>query len=74
MPIYHIPTDEEAGSTIDNLAKRVFFMCTCAICKKDYEIREGKWLPTFTKKGTEIHLKVCNECYEDETNFENTST
>ncbi len=63
---YHIPTDEEAGYGKDNSARRVLFLCTCAICKVDYEVRDGRWLPMFSQKGTRVDIKVCSECYERE--------
>jgi len=65
--IAHIPTDEEAGYGRDNSSRRVIFLCTCALCKRDFEIRDGGWLDTFTKKGTRIGIKVCSRCYERET-------
>jgi len=41
-------------------------MCACAICKRDYEIRDGNWITTVTKKGREIKLMVCSSCYAEE--------
>lgn len=64
--IFHTPTDEEAGYGSNNIQKRVLFMCTCAICKRDYEIRTGKWLPLHTKRGTLIRIRVCSSCYDYE--------
>ena len=63
---YHIPTDEEAGHKREKFERRVLFMCTCAICKRDYEIRDGNWITTVTKKGREIKLMVCSSCYAEE--------
>lgn len=66
--IYHIPTDEEAGKEVEQHERRVIFLCTCAICKQDYEVRDGDWLPMYSKKGTEIKIKVCGECFSAEMN------
>lgn len=65
-PIFHIPDDDEAGIGSGNSKRRALFLRACAICKRDYEVRGGSWLSTFTKKGTEIRIKVCDECYSKE--------
>jgi len=66
-PTYHIPDDEEAGLGSENSKRRALFLRSCAICKRDYEVRDGRWLPMFSRKGTEIRIKVCDECYQRET-------
>ena len=65
-PIYHIPTDDEAGMGEQNSKRQAQFLRACAICKQDYEVRDGNWLPMFSRKGTEIRIKVCDECYAKE--------
>jgi hypothetical protein len=66
-PIYHVPDDTETGLTPENSKRRAQFLRACAICKQDYEVRDGNWLPMISKKGTEIRIKVCDECYRKET-------
>ncbi len=50
----------------DNMAKRVLYMCTCVLCQRDFEIREGKFVNTWTKKGTRVRVLICSDCYEKE--------
>ena len=64
---FHIPSDEEAGRAQQGSERRVTFLCTCTLCKKDFEIRDGKWIDTWTKSGKNIRIKICPECYENET-------
>ena len=66
-PHCHIPSDQEVGLDINNSRRRAIFLCTCTLCKCDFEIRDGKWLDTWTKKGTRIKIKICSDCYLDET-------
>lgn len=64
---YHILDDEEAGANRSPGERRVLFLCTCPICKEEFEVRDGEWLPMFSRKGTEVRIKVCNRCHLDET-------
>jgi len=43
IDLVHIPTDEEVGLNENNSKRRAIFLCACALCKKDYEVRDGKW-------------------------------
>ena len=67
MPVpVHIPRDEEVGLSEANSKRRAIFFIACAICKTDYDVRDGAWLDTFTKAGTRIQIKVCTNCYQKE--------
>ena len=63
---YHIPSDEEVGLGPQNSKRRALFFCACTLCKRDFDVRDGRWLETWTKKGTHFGIKVCGKCYEEE--------
>jgi hypothetical protein len=63
--IYHILTELKPGES-NNHSKALFFV-PCAICKQDFEVREGLWLTMYSKKGTQVEIKVCGRCYFEET-------
>jgi hypothetical protein len=63
----HIPSDEEVGLTRHNSRRRATIMCICTMCHTDYEVRDGKWIETHTKRGTKISILICASCYKAET-------
>ena len=63
--IFHIPTELKPGVS-DNHSKALFFV-PCSICGQQYQIREGLWLPMFSKNGTQVEIKVCGQCFFKET-------
>jgi hypothetical protein len=65
--IFHIPTDGEVGLGQQNCTRRALFFRACALCKQDYEIRDGHWISTHTKIGTEIKILICAACHSKET-------
>lgn len=66
---YHIPTELKPGEP--NNHSKALFLVPCSICKENYEVRQGQWLPMYTKKGTEVHIMVCQDCYAKETQKSN---
>jgi hypothetical protein len=49
-----------------NSSRRVLFLVPCPICKNDFEVRDGKWIPITFPSGRKIQLKVCDNCSKDE--------
>ncbi len=63
--IYHILTELKPGEA--NIHSNALFFVPCPICKQDFEVREGLWLPMFSKKGTQVEIKICGQCFWKET-------
>jgi len=62
----YVPSDEEMGKEPDEENRRVLFMSTCVLCRNGYEIRDARWIETFTMSGRKIKVLVCHDCWAEE--------
>jgi hypothetical protein len=50
-----------------NSSRRVLFLVACPLCKNDFDVRDGRWVPVKFPSGRTVQLKVCDNCAKDET-------
>jgi len=58
-----IPSDDGVGLTEHNSKRRALFFDACCVCRRDYEVRDGRWLRTKDQTGENFDIKICPDCF-----------